>query len=1527
MDNSTSCSHKTHLLLRKPMLGRLMRKIILFLLLFVVTEMAKGQCTVYDGQGNASNNPVWVSCSGGAFTLYVQSPNAFGALTIDWGDGSPNTVVASLVPPAFISHAYAAAINNFNVTITETATGCVINGLVVMEEPVNASIQIPIGGVTQTCAPDDLIFTNSSTDVSQNTEFTWDFGDGSPIQVFGPGNAGQTITHTYQQGTVNCVTQVTLTAENYCSFGNPTVATFNPIQIYDIDEAQITADNVLLCYPDTVVHFDNTTAKNCVPQGNTAQRFEYWNFGDYWGVGQDSIIDWTPFDPPAKPGYDIAFPGIGTYTIMMADSNMCGPDTTFITVQIVDAPTAALAANVDSACAGDLVTFTNGSFGGNQTLINYGDGGGFQAIGASATHAFNSAGNYEVILVTNIVGGTNSCTDTATLDVVILPSPVASANLAPAGGCDSVLVSFTNTSSGAVSYYWDFGNGDTSILQNPPPVLYTNEGATQVTLEVTSNNGCTADDVMTVEVFDTPVADFGFQSVCEGTAATFFDSTTVGYGGPANQWSWSFGDPLTSTSSQQNPNFTYQDSGLYVVTLVVSTPYCTDSVSQTILVEPQPTGAFTMSSDNGCSPLNVSFTNASTGAVNYAWDFGDGNTSNASDPSHVFVHNALTDTVFAIRMIAISAFGCVDTVRDTVEVRGNPVADFSSDAVLDCAPLEVQFTDESTGAISWVWDFDDTTGSNVQNPSKTFDNQTQFITNYLVELVVTAPNGCTDTATENITVYPEPLFNFSIVPDSGCSPLTVNFPVAVGAVLYEWDFGDGNTSSVPSPSHTFINNSTNSQIFQVELVATSPFGCVDTVNGSVKVFPLPTVSFTPPVSAGCGPLPVTFTNTSTGGTTYDWDFGNGQTLTSNNVSVNNTYSNSTNDTAFYYPKLVATTPDGCADSAFNEVRVYRKVESAFSVPSPVCHPYTATFSDLSVNAVDWEWDFDNGLFGFVQNPQTFYQNTGAAPIIFSVELEVESLEGCTDDTVVDVTVLPKPTAAFDIDDSPACHNQSVTISNNSTQNQTNLWQYGANGLVFENNAAAIDTSYLNFTNNPIQFPITLVVENVFGCRDTTQEVMQVFPVVNAQFAALDEGCAPFDVSFNNQSSGGTLYQWSFGDGNNSFLDDPDHTFENTDSADITYSVVLTITSPYGCEDSDTMDILVHPTPLPQFTLNPTAQVFPNATVNFDNLTPTGPWTYAWDFDDGNTSDRKDPNPHKFTTWGEYRVTLTVSSPFCEDTISRLAIIEPPLPVALFDTLTKDCAPISLTFRNQSEYGVSYLWEFGDGATSTAENPSYTYQFPGVYTVRLTVTGPGGDVDFIEVQNAVTVLVQPFANFASAPDAVSIPLEPVIFANYSQDADAFTWLFGDGNSSAEKNPQHLYESAGIYYPMLVAYTNDGCADTAISEVPVTAIIEGSMEIPNAFTPSSSGPRSTIYDPMAFDNEVFFPLLSGVSGSNYTLSIFNRWGELLFETNNANEGWNGYYRGKLCQQDVYVWKISGEYVTGERFTKVGDVTLIQ
>ena len=247
--------------------------------------------------------------------------------------------------------------------------------------------------------------------------------------------------------------------------------------------------------------------------------------------------------------------------------------------------------------------------------------------------------------------------------------------------------------------------------------------------------------------------------------------------------------------------------------------------------------------------------------------------------------------------------------------------------------------------------------------------------------------------------------------------------------------------------------------------------------------------------------------------------------------------------------------------------------------------------------------------------------------------------------------------------------------------------------------------------------------------------------------------------------------------------------------DVIYTVVLSVTSPYGCTDQDSFDILVHPTPKPQFTVNPAAQTYPNATVSYTNLTNDGPWSYEWKFGDGTDTVGENPTDHLYPTWGAYRVTLTASSPYCEDTISRIVLIEPPLPVAEFDTLVDECAPIAIQFFSKSEYAETFLWEFGDGATSTAENPLYTYQFPGVYTVKLTVLGPGGQIDSKEILNAIRVNPEPLANFVHTPDEVNIPLEPVTFINYSQYADGYLWNFGDGNTSEDVSPQHQYGGVG------------------------------------------------------------------------------------------------------------------------------------
>ena len=1344
--------------------------------------------------------------------------------------------------------------------------------------------------------------------------------------TYGDSNAGQTISHTYEEGTVNCVTTVTLSAQNYCSFGNPTVASFNPIQIFDLDDAAITADYTLLCYPDTVVHFTNSTAKNCVPQGNTAQRFEYWNFGDYWGQGTDSIIDWAPFDPPAKPGYNIAFPGIGTYTIMMADSNMCGADTAFITIQITDAPIADFSMSTDSSCAGDPVGFVRLSTGANAHFIDYGDGGGFQGFGATSNHTYTASGNYTVIVVANVGGGSPSCTDTTSMNIEILPSPTASATISPSGGCDSLNVVFINTSSGGTIYFWQFGNGDTSTLSNPPPVSFVTTGQHIVTLTVESNNGCIDSTTASVEVYDTPDANFGVFNVCEDALASFLDSSTVGYGGPINSWQWSFGDTSNNTSTNQNPTFTYQDSGTYSIWMVASTSFCSDTAYDTLTVEPRPTAIFQESDSIGCSPLTVTFTNQSIFGSTYYWDFGDGNTSNLMSPAYTYTNAGQADTFFVVQLVVYSAFGCEDSITDTIIVKGNPIADFTSDAVLDCAPLVVNFEDLSTGAVSWDWDFDDGFGSTVSDPTHVFNNQTSFISNYTITLSITASNGCVDSAFQTITVYPEPLFGFSIVPDSGCSPLSVQFPVAIGAVLYNWDFGDNTTSTGPNPSHVFVNNTTNNQEFTVTLIATSPFGCVDTAIGIVTVFPKPNASLTPALSSGCQPLSVSFTNGSTGGSAYHWNFDDGTQFQSNNAAETHVFTNSSNDTLFLQPTVIAVTDQGCADTATVDVFVYRKIQASFSVNDVGCHPFNAAFTDNSLNPALWDWDFDDGFVSSIQHPTHGFTNTSSTTIIRNVELTVESIEGCIDDTIIAVTINPKPLANFDIDASPACHDELVSFENLSTQNVHNIWRFSNNGIPAEINTTTIDTAFQNSGSNPRIFNVYLVVENNYGCRDSIVKEMSVFPRVVAEFIAFDEGCSPFDVDFTNLSSGGNLFEWDFGDGNISFLDDPSHTFLANGIVDETYTVTLTTTSPYGCDHADSFDILVHPTPNPVFTVNPVSQRYPDTNATITNLTTAGPWVYTWEFGDGQTAVTQTPVSHNYSTWGKYRIVLTAESDHCSDTTSRMVIIEPPLPIADFEIAVDDCAPVTIEVENLSLYGVSFFWEFGDGATSSSEHPIYTYQFPGTFSIKLTVIGPGGESDVKEISKAVIVRSQPIANFIYSPDQVSIP-NPVVFINYSQFADRYEWDFGDSTFSTESNPQKTYLRGGQYFPTLIAFTEFGCADTFQNEVPILAIEVGEIEVPNAFTPSTTGSNGGMFDPFSTSNSVFFPVLTGVSSDGYILSIYNRWGELLFETNNINQGWDGYYRGKPAPQDAYVWKLKGEYVNGQKFSRVGDVTLIK
>ncbi len=1089
--------------------------LLLSLFLFIGSKSSVAQCPLLlDGQSNFVANPYWVSCTGGNFTLFLQPDIFVGNYVINWGDGSPNDTGPSITPPAFVPHTYTATVDTFIVTLTDLSTGCVITGVVVMEQVPTASIVIPFGDPVFGCAPASFNFNNNTQNVSQTTVFTWDFGDGSPILTLDETNAGQTISHIYLPGTVNCEVAVTLTAENYCNLGNPSVNTFFPIQVWDIDDAQITASNTLLCYPDTIVDFTNTTTRNCFANGNTAQRYEYWNFGNYWGQGQDSIIGWQPWGPPNNPPITMHYPGIGTYNVMLVDSSYCGLDTAYITIQIVAPPTAGLTISSDTICEGESVTFNNLSGGGaNSYFWNFGDGTGWIASGGGpVSHTYNFAGNYTIQIAAFIAGGTASCTDTASIPLVVLPSPIANFNFNNNNGCDSLTVTFTDFSSfNTIAWNWDFDNGNFSTLQNPPSQFYSSPGNYNVELVATSINGCTDTSVQIINVYQSPVPGFFPTSVCQNEIASFTDTSSSSFGDPIISWNWDFGDGNSST--QQNPSHVYIISGPVNVILNVSTAFCSASDTITVTIETAPTADFTPDVITGCSPLPVNFTNTSSAnSVNYLWDFGDGNTSTFNNPTHIYTNNYGFDTTFTVTLISQTIFGCSDTSIQFITVYPNPIASFINNATLDCAPLNVAFTNTSTGAVSYSWDFGDGAPLDTStSPSHIYNNTTLFIVNYIVTLIATSANGCTDTIIDSVLVFPEPQFGFSTNPDSGCSPLIVVFPSVLGAVQYQWDFGDGTTGIGPTPTHTYTNLGPNDTTYTVQLIATSPFGCIDTSYGQVLVFPLPTAVFTAtPITQVYPNTTVAFNNTSTGATTYLWDFGDTTTSIAQ-FPPNHVYS-----TWGTYTITLIVSNGNCFDTATQVITIVAPAPVAdFQGPAQGCRPLAVQFTNNSLFADTYLWDFGDGGTSTQFEPSYTYYIAGT----YTVTLTATGQGGQniqTQQLIIEVYELPNafftvtPTTVF-------IPNDPILLFNLSTFASSYLWDFG------DGNTSTDENPQHFYTQTGV-YDIILIASTPNNCMDTF--------MLSSAVEAKSEGGIEIPNAFTPSSNGGNGGVFNYADTDN-----------------------------------------------------------------------------------------------------------------------------------------------------------------------------------------------------------------------------------------------------------------------------------------------------------------------------------------------------------------------------------------------------------
>jgi gliding motility-associated-like protein len=259
-----------------------------------------------------------------------------------------------------------------------------------------------------------------------------------------------------------------------------------------------------------------------------------------------------------------------------------------------------------------------------------------------------------------------------------------------------------------------------------------------------------------------------------------------------------------------------------------------------------------------------------------------------------------------------------------------------------------------------------------------------------------------------------------------------------------------------------------------------------------------------------------------------------------------------------------------------------------------------------------------------------------------------------------------------------------------------------------------------------------------------------------------------------------------------------------------------------------------------------------------------------------------------------------------------------------------CFPITVNFNDLSTLpGTipgdsinSWVWNFGDGTTSTLQNPSHTYPQAGNYSVSLAVTSKGGCSNNSSL-TPLTIKVNPYpiAAFSLNSNTFDLPFDVMNCTNQSAGAITYAWDFGDGTSSTATNPSYLYTTIGTFQVQLIANNQFGCKDTAVTSV----ITNADVIFPNAFTPSPDGSTGGEYVMFSTTNDIFFPYTAGVT--DFKFSIFDRWGELVFESLDIKKGWDGYYKGKLCEQGVYVWKAYIKLNNGKEHNKSGDVTLLR
>lgn len=956
-------------------------------------------------------------------------------------------------------------------------------------------------------------------------------------------------------------------------------------------------------------------------------------------------------------------------------------------------------------------------------------------------------------------------------------------------------INFTDLSTGSpTSWQWNFGNGNTSTLQNPSAVFAT-PGTYNITLTV-SNGGAPNTRIKSafIKVHDSPAVNFTFDTAsgCAPLSVKFNDQTSTSSGNISN-WFWAFGDGGTSQAA--NPTYIYKQPGPKTISLKARNEHgceLTKTIENGVVVL-GPHASFSSGAAAICTvPATFTFTNTSTGTgvLTYQWNFGDGQTSTAQSPSHIYNSAGNFEVVLKTK----DASGCESTSSTKVYAGTDGGIDFQPSATKVCPSETIDFTTSTTDpVVSYLWDFGNGTTSTQAAPQVAYTTPGIYTVKLNAQLL---GHTCNSLVTKVVEMAAPAVPSFTSEAD--CQNNLKLKSTSTNVLRVEW-YINGTLASTAkeftSPVHSAGGQTVKLIAFNA---ADCPYELERIENLPAKPVPLfkPNALFTceNPSLAGCAPFSVSFQNETAvnGPVTFLWQFGDGATSTA--VSPTHVYTAK----GLFQVNLVATDSRGCSaiETAFVKVSDTPPA-GTFAIDKTVaCAGEEVTFTAQTTNAEFWCWDFGDG--GTDSGGTVTYKFP--KPGTYTVKLTASN--GCKTSIIrTNVITIKDPYVTYSF--GKTCNDPyNVTLQNHSQNYDAIHWDFGDGQTSTDMN---IGSHRYNAEGN---YTLRLIgTNNTTGCTTIAFSNL-VIQEVDADFeVSTDRPCKGSPIYFTDKSNAAAKWTWKIAGTTGGEQD-----FSTTIDTPGDYTAFLEIEDSEGCIATKTMPIKVIDMKGDfAFQASSTCEEFTVAFVDESTGSPP-PNTWLWNFGDGNSSTDRHPT-HIYSVPGKYGVALNISNTEGTCTFLKKDAVTFTVPEPDF-VIAKEayCPGETIVVANTSKFAATYEWDYGNGSRSDFDSPAIIYDTPGAYDISLFARDIWGCERKIIKDNFINV-VKPKADFSVDASSGSCPPFAATFQDKSvADIEEWHWTFGDGKSSELQNPVNVFLKPGDFDVTLAVTDKYGCSDT-------------------------------------------------------------------------------------------------------------------